>query len=862
MNAIRLRTEFLTDPMGIDIAAPRLFWNCSGGVTQTAYQIVAAVDGETVWDSGKVASPSMRAVWGGRTLRSRDRAEWKIRLWDESGAPDEWAGAFFEMGLLDESDWRAQWITGNYTPKTRRNRLRPYTGGKAERYSVDCFKKEFSAAEVKKARLYITACGLYEARLNGARVGDFVMAPGYTDYTKRVQYQTYDVTALIKQGQNVLTVQLADGWYRGSVGAWGCLCEYGHETKLLAQLELTLANGSVQTVATDGSWSWSSDGPIRFADNKDGEIVDARLAPSYGGRAKETSHSVIPTASNNVPVREHERLKPALITTPGGQTVLDFGQNIAGYIAFSLTGRAGQRVFLRFGEMLDKNGEFTQKNIQCERKGHATPLQQVEYLCREGVNEYKTTFAVFGFQYVLVESDADWKPEDFTAIAVYSDMERTGWFESSNPLLDKFVENTVWSAKNNHLDIPTDCPTRERHGWTGDAQIFYTTAAYLFDYAAFGQKYLRDVYDWQKRSGKLPQIAPYGGVDFFMAPMDGSVGWADVGVLIPYRHWKQYGDTEVLRRNYEGMRRYAQFMMKRVGKPYLTAQKTGLRGEDKRNIVNAGQSFGEWAEPADVHATDWIRDTAMPHPEESTAYTCYIMELMAEIAGVLGKDADAEYFRSCADRVRRGYQALRRQNGFTLDTDRQASLIRPLYMKLLDPEQTEFARKRFLQALENYQWRLGTGFLSTPFILYVLAEYDLDAAYRLLENEEMPGWLFMPKAGANTIWESWEGTQAQGGIASLDHYSKGAVCEWLFSSMCGIVPDGENHFSITPRPGGRFTRAKAAYQSVYGLVESGWERKDGKTVYTITIPANCTAEIRLPDGRTETTAAGGYTYAG
>ena len=852
MKAVRLRAEYLQKPIGIDVVRPRLSWNCAAGIRQTAYQIIAKINGETVWNSGKVESSSMTHIpYGGPELHSRERVYWSVKLWDENGEGGEISHSFFEMGLLDASDWKAKWITGNYKVK------------KNERYPVDFFRKQISVdAEVKSARLYITACGLYEARLNGEKIGNFCLAPGHTDYHKRVQYQTYDVTELLSVGDHTMTVQLADGWYRGSTGAWGLRNQYGTETKLLAQLEITYADGRRDTIVTDESWDWSNDGPIRFADNKDGEVVNANRKPSYSGKAKVTSHNVIPTASNNVPVTEHERFTPTVSKSPNGKWLLNFGQNIAGYISFRIQATEGQRLTFRFGELLDGEGNLTQKNIQCVSKNKTSPLQQIVYTCREGLNEYKTTFAVFGFQYAEVETDMELHPKDVTAIAVYSDIEQTGFFESSNELLNRFVEATAWSTKGNSLDIPTDCPTRERHGWTGDAQIFYTTAAYLFDYAAFGQKYLRDVYDWQKRSGKLPQIAPYGGVDFFMAPMDGSVGWADVGVLIPYRHWKQYGDTEVLRRNYEGMRRYAQFMMKRVGKPYLTAQKTGLRGEDKRNIVNAGQSFGEWAEPADVHATDWIRDTAMPHPEESTAYTCYIMELMAEIAGVLGKDADAEYFRSCADRVRRGYQALRRQNGFTLDTDRQASLIRPLYMKLLDPEQTEFARKRFLQALENYQWRLGTGFLSTPFILYVLAEYDLDAAYRLLENEEMPGWLFMPKAGANTIWESWEGTQAQGGIASLDHYSKGAVCEWLFSSMCGIVPDGENHFSITPRPGGRFTRAKAAYQSVYGLVESGWERKDGKTVYTITIPANCTAEIRLPDGRTETTAAGGYTYAG
>lgn len=858
MNAIRLRTEYLRNPLGIDRLQPRMMWNCEDGVKQTAYRIVTAVDGETAWDSGRVESSSMWAAYP-RKLGSRQHVSWRVRLWDEANQPGDWAEAGFEMGLLEKADWQARWISGDYAPKTRRNRLRAYMGWTAERYPVDCFRKTFTAGNVVRARLYITACGLYEAKLNGQRVGNFVMAPGYTDYTRRVQYQTFDVTGLVRSGGNDLAIQLADGWYRGSVGAWGCLCEYGRETKLLAQLELTEADGSITVIGTDGSWQWSNDGPIRFADNKDGEIVDARRVPSYGGKARVTRHDIVPGASNNVPVLAHETLSPAVITTPGGKTVLDFGQNIAGHVSFAVTARAGQRVFLRFGELLDEHGEFTQKNIQVSRKGHVSPLQQVEYLCKEGENTYQTTFAVFGFQYVLVETDAAWKPQDFTAIAVYSDMERTGWFESSNALLNRFVENTVWSAKNNHLDIPTDCPTRERHGWTGDAQIFYTSAAFLFDYAAFGQKYLQDLYDWQKPNGKLPQIAPYGGVDFFMRPMDGSVGWADAGVLIPYRHWKQYGDASALRRNYDGMKRYARFLMKRIGRWYLTAKPTGLKGKDKKSIVNAGQSFGEWAEPADVHPTDWLGDMSVPHPEESTAYTCYVMECMAEIAEALGAEADAGEYRACAERVRSGYQALRRLPEYTLDTDRQARLVRPLYMGLLDGAQTEFAKKRLLKAMENYRWRLGTGFLSTPFILYVLADIDIEAAYRLLENEDMPGWLFMPKNGATTIWESWEGTQAQGGIASLNHYSKGACVEWLFTTMCGNRTDGENRFVVAPRPGGSFTYAHAAYRSVYGLVESAWRRADGQTTYTITVPANCTARVALPGGTEKELEAGSYT---
>ena len=842
MKAIRLRCEYLFNPIGIDIQKPRLMWNSEGGVRQTAYQIVTEQ-----WDSGKVESSSMLAVYP-TLLRERERVNWRIRLWDENGEPGEWSEAFFEMGI---SSWQAQWITGNYTVN------------KKLRYPVDCFRKSFAVEKrVKKARLYITACGLYEARLGGKRVGDFIMAPGYTDYRKRVQYQTYDVTGMLSEGENELTVQLADGWYRGSCGANGIVNQYGTETKLLAQLEIEYESGRKQTVVSDESWDWSNDGPIRFADNKDGETVEAFHMPLYLGKAKLTKHKVIPTASNNVPVREHESFKPKLITTSSGKTVLDFGQNIQGYASFGLSAHVGQRVFLRFGELLDKDGEFTQKNIQLANRGKTTPLQQVDYTCAEGWNEYKTTFAVFGFQYVLVETDVPFKPEDFTAHAVYSDLERTGWFESSSELLNRFFEATVWSAKGNHLDIPTDCPTRERHGWTGDAQLFFTSAAYLFGFAPFARKYLHDVYDWQKKDGRLPHIAPEGGSDFYMWTMNGSVGWSDVGVLIPWRYAEIFGDESILREYYDGMARYARFMEKRVGKTTpLFSEKIKLSKEAQKYFVNMGQSYGEWAEPVEVGGGFRWQDCVAPHPEVSTAYTAYIMRLMSEIAEKLGHEDDAKEFRCYAEGCKKAYRELVSGGTYSLDTDRQAQLVRPLYMELLDEKQTEYAKKRLLKALENYGWRLGTGFLSTPLILYVLADCDLDAAYKLLENEEIPGWLSMPKQGATTIWENWEGpNSAQGGIGSLNHYSKGAAVEWLFSTMCGIRVAGENRFTITPRPGGHFTLADAKYNSVYGMVESRWEKQDGKTVFTIKVPANCTAEIKLPGGTHETVCAGTYSF--
>lgn len=849
MIAVRLKTEYLTCPIGIDIQTPRLFWNCEGGIKQTAYEITARDDqGRILFESGKVPSSAMRCAWGVAPVPMGTKVCWRIRLWDENDVPGEWTETSFETGIRR---WTAHWISGAY----RANPLK--------RYPVDCFRKRFHAESIQKARLYITALGVYEAHINGIRCGNFILAPGVTDYTKRVQYQTIDVTDLLENGGNTITVSLADGWYRGSCGAWGLKNQYGTQTKLLAQLEITRADGSIQTVLTDETWDWCTDGPILFADNQDGEILDARRVPSYGKKAKRTRHSVVPTASNNVLVKEHECLSAKRIVTPSGKTVLDFGRNIAGYIRFRIKAKAGQKIKLLFGEMLDQNGEFTQANIQLKMGKKVTPLQKVEYTFREGVNEYRTKFAVFGFQYVLAEADFPVNPADFTAIAVYSDLRQTGFFSCSHPLINRLFDATITSARGNHLDVPTDCPTRERHAWTGDAQIFFETAGYLFDFAAFSRKYLQDIYDWQKRSGRLPHIVPDGGADLYMWPMNGSVGWSDIGVIYPHTFEKIYLDDSLMRAYYPKMVRYVRFMLRRCGKRMpIFAEKIRLSGENRRYLVNLGQSYGEWSEPADICTFKWT-DFCAPHPEVSTAYTAYICLLMAKAAEKYGTEKEAAHFRKYHDGCKNAYRELISTEFYPLNTDRQARLVRPLAFGLLTDEQAAFAKKRLIQALENYRWRLGTGFLSTPLILDVLTDIDIEAAYRLLENEEIPGWLSMPKNGATTIWESWEGpyNQQGAGAGSLNHYSKGAVCKWLFTTMCGIRLKGENVFTIAPRPGGSLTHAAASYESIFGTVESKWAKTENGYTFTITVPANCEADVLLPDGSRRVQESGTCTYS-
>lgn len=834
MKAIDLRTEYLYDPIGLGEINPRLYWRCEGGLSQTCYEIKGTVDTKP-FESAKVFSSSMTHIPFPVSVSSRSEVQWCVRLYDENAQAGPWSEpAHFEMGLLSPSDWSALWIT---SPEKRQ---------KEDAMKLSLFRKIFSSSlPLKKARLYVTSFGIYEAQINGKKVGDCVLSPGSTDFRKRIHYQTYDVTSYIKAGENEIVISVAPGWLYSHKSQTDISYSFGDETKLLAQLEITDCNGKVETVVSDSTWSWCDDGPVLFADNKGGEVIDARRTPSFWTQVRIVSCALVPCASDNVLIKEHECFKPVLLTTPSGKKVLDFGQNIAGFVEFNLDASSGQKINLYMGEYLE-NGEFTQKNINPKmvgQKGSIEPFQKIEYTCHNGKNHYKTRFAIFGFQYVLVETDLSFSPEDFTAIAVYSDMEDILSFSSSNELLNRFVECTRWSGKNNSADVPTDCPQRERAGWTGDAQIFYKTATYFFDYASFGRKYIRDMMDAQWPDGSFTQMAPRPKMSFYMKLLDGSVGWSDAGVYIPYLMWKQYGDDRLISQYYDKMADYGKFMIKRCGKAPLFGKKPKISKKNRKYLVMKGMSYGEWIEPKELVPFS-VSEIAHPHIEESTAYTSFTMGILEEIASYLGKESWLwlEYKEGCKN----AYMELVALPEYSLDTNRQAKLVRPLYMNLLTGTKKAYAEKRLIEALDYFKWRVGTGFLSTPFILFVLEKIDPKYAFKLLENEDIPGWLSMPKAGATTIWESWEGTTAQN-VESLDHYSKGAVCQWIFSRLCGLSVTGENSFSISPVVGGSLTHAGLKWKSPYGSVVSSWEIKDGKTHYHFEIPANTKAVITLPN---------------
>ena len=544
--------------------------------------------------------------------------------------------------------------------------------------------------------------------------------------------------------------------------------------------------------------------------------------------------------------------------------MIDFGQNIAGYLMFSVRGGAGETFRLFCGEILDKEGHVDMKNIQEEVPAKRydqmallmklmtnkasgvptlTPLQEIRFTCSGDVDHYKTSFAIFGFQYVQIDGAVEF--DDIQAIAVYSDMEQTGAFTCSNPLVNQLYSNTLWSMKSNFLELPTDCPTRERPGWTGDAQIFFDTGAYLMDTSAFFRKWLRDMADAQYRDGLLPAVLPYQGVEMMYKTTGQSVGWADAVYLVPYRYYRRYGDKAALEQCWPMMKKYADYLKSHLG---MTDKKAAKANPYNAYTYEKGMHLGEWLEPEEFKEV--IAAGKQPkHPEEATAYLHLAMKTMAKIAGILGEDG-AEEYEAIAEGAKNAYNHLFAKTG-TLDTSRQAKIVRPLALGLLDDAAKKAAEKRLVKAVNDANYHVGTGFLSTAFLLRVLTEAgETEVAYKMLENTEKPGWLGEILEGATTVWETWEGD------VSRNHYSPGAVCQWLFDTVCGIRPDGENHFIIAPVPGGSLTHAKASYHSPYGLVESGWERNGGSVKYVITIPANCTAEVQLPSGRRQTLNAG------
>ncbi len=833
MYATDLKVDHLRDPIGLQNRQPLISWTCAGGVRQTAYSVVFYVNGEEKAHTGKTVSGSMccKAPF---SFSDRDCVSAEVTLWDENDSEGEARTASFEIGI---SNWEAKWID----PEPEHGK---------ERQPASYLRRDFEIAKTGRARLYITAHGLYEAAINGKRVGEFILAPGTDDYGKRLQYQVYDVTDLLNEGTNRIEVIIADGWYRGNNGIDGINHLFGDDLSLLCQLEV---DGEVMLIS-DEKWEASQDGPIRFSDMEIGEVYDARRESFDGWHAVKTAEwdkSVL-VCSDEVIIKEQERFPGTRISTPDGSAVYDFGQNLAGYTCFEIDAKEGQRLTIWHGETLDKEGNFTQSNIEPGKRNRNGGIpQKVIYTCKEGRNVYKPRFSIFGFRYIKVETEADLESASFEAIAVYSAMERTAEFTCSNEDVNQLFRNSLWSTRSNFVDIPTDCPHRERSGWTGDAGVFAPTGSILFDSYSVFRKWLAECRLAQEKDGTVVNIAPpinrSGGISKFI---DGSTGWGDAALLVPYALYQTYGDPSILEENYDMMKKW-------VGHLRKLAKKQKIRTLLKRDphqeyIIEKGFHWGEWCQP-DVDASTELRtNMTKGAPKSATAYYFYSTRLLSDIAEILGKKADAEEYRTLSDKIREAYI-----HTFTEDSvirsDRQCDYVRPLQFGLVD--KTEENARLLNEMIINNGYHLNTGFLSTPFICPVLCDHGYtDTAYKLLLQTSSPSWLYAVKQGATTIWENWNGFDNLNN-GSLNHYSYGAVCKWLISGICGIQLNA-GKLTFAPKPDRQLEFARAVWNSPVGTVCSEWQYDESGISYTFSVPANIQAELVLPDGSVRTLEPG------
>ena len=728
------------------------------------------------------------------------------------------------------ADWQAKWIDPELPHE------------KTERQPASVLRRTFPLEETENAVLYITCHGLYEARLNGARVGDFVLAPGVGDYNKRLTVQAYDVSELLRRGENEITVTLGDGWYRGNNGIDGLSCLFGEDLALLCQLELD----GRPVLCSDESWQASQEGPTRLNDLEKGEEYDARREQIQVWHGVTLRHfgytNLFPTES--VPILEQERFAGKLLTTPNGERVIDFGQNLAGYTELRVTAKAGQKITLWHGETLDENGNFTQKNFDPgDRNKNGGIPQRLDYICKDGENVWKPSFTIFGFRYAKVETDLDLTDAAFTAVAVYSEMPQVGFFECGNGDVNQLFLNSLWSMRSNFCDIPTDCPTRERAGWTGDAGAFTPTAVYLMDCYPVLRKWLGECRLAQGEDGLVRNIAPKNDAGGMISNMlQGSAGWGDACVLVPWALYQAYGNREILEENYDMMVGWLGYCEKR-------AQKTrphNLLNPYHKYLVDQGFHFGEWCQP-DVDNTDAMKKTMMfGAPEVATAYYFRSASLLSRIAGILGKPEDEKRFREIAEKAKLAYRRCCLKNG-KIQSDRQCEYVRPIAFGLLDGDEVQAAADALNALVVKNGYHLNTGFLSTPDLCRVLAENGhADTAYKLLLQTECPGWLYAVKKGATTIWETWDGVREDGTVHdSLNHYSYGAISGWLFEGVCGIRLEA-GKLTIRPTPDPALGYAKAEWHSPVGLIKSAWEYRDGKLVFDFSLPIPAT--IELPNG--------------
>ena len=844
MKAIRLRTEYMTNPIGVDYETPRLSWNCHGGITQTAYRITAVdqYDQETL-DTGKVTSNQMHHIYTGDTS-SRRRISWTVTLWDEEGVAGEPATAYFERGLL-HPDWHAKWI--NPELDVPEERLR-------ERRPGNLLRRVFRVDSTDHARLYITARGVYAVRINDKPIEEFFLAPGTAQYDKRLPVQTYDISDYLRVGDNEIRVLLGDGWHRGCMGFWLNTHVFGTDVALLCQLEV----GGAPVLCSDESWETAVDSPLGLNDHMGGETYDARLetvAQWRPVRIEDHGFSNL-IGQNSVPIIAGERLDARAFRDSNGDLVLDFGENIAGYVEIDVVAHAGQVLELQHGETLDETGAFTVANFQ----NNSVPYthQKIRYICKEGRNQYHQNSCYFGFRYAKVTTDIDLSEARFTAVATYSDMEQVGYFQCANEKVNQLFRNAVRSMKGNFVDVPTDCPTREKSGFSGDCQAFVDTAMYLMECYPVYRKWLLEQQATQQENGKIYQVAPHPDGEPDISAFDGAAGWCDSIEIIPFKMWQRYNDDATVRENYEACKKWMLFSLMRQ----QDTRPENAWIPEALQPYYADQEFhwGEWCEPGtDIGAyIEHIQQHG--EPEVATAYLSYGCRLVARMASYLGEEEDVRRFTEIADKAAEVYRLVFAPEGL-VDSPRQCRYIRPVILDLLPEDKKRENIAVLARKIAENGYKLNTGFLTTYELCRVLTDYgEVETAYRLLLQEESPSWLYAVNCGATSIWENWDGMREDGTVrSSFNHYSYGAIVSWLMDRACGITCQ-RGDIVIRPYPHVMLGSAQASYNSPYGLIESSWEYTDSEVCFKISIPANQTAAICLPDGSEYHVLTGQYEY--
>ncbi len=848
-----LRFEHVRETLGIGVDRPRLSWTVKTAAQawrQIAYEIECSEeDGRPTRQTGKVASDqSVLVAWTFEPLQSRERLAVRVRVWGKDGQVSEWSQPVsVEAGLLQPGDWTARFVTPAWVEDITHPNPAPY------------LRREFDLRPgIKSARLYVTALGLYELTLNGAVVGDHVLAPGWTSYDKRLRYQTFDLSGLLREGRNAIGAILADGWYRGRLGFGGGRRNgWGEHLALLAQLEIHYNDGSTERILTDEAWR-AATGPILLAGIYEGETYDARLEfqgwslPGFDDgqwtpiRPLEQDFSVL-FAPVGPPVRRIESVAPqTVISTPSGKTILDFGQNLVGRLSLTVQGFAGQTITLRHAEVLE-NGELCVRPL---RFAEATD----RYTLRGGgIETWEPRFTFHGFRYVEVEGwPGQLNLNDFRAVVLHSDMERTGWFECSDPLLNRLHENVVWGMRGNFLDVPTDCPQRdERLGWTGDLEVFSPTASFLYDASGFLESWLADLAAEQKKSGGIvPPVVPN-----VMGRAFGAAAWADAATVVPWVLYQRFGDVGILEKQFESMAAWVDYI-------------ASVAGEQR--LWDRGFQFGDWLDP--TAPPDKPGQARTDKAIVATAYFAYSAGLVGKAAEVLGKEAEKKKYLALAAEVRNAFTREYVTPAGRMISDAETAYALAIAFQLLaTPEQISHAGDRLAELVRDSGYHIRTGFVGTPLICDALCSTDhYLAAFRLLMQRECPSWLYPVTMGATTIWERWDsmlpdGSVNPGEMTSFNHYALGAVADWLHRTVGGLAPaePGYRCLAIHPRPGGKLAHALTRHLTPYGMAECAWKIEAGKIELDVVIPPNTTALVTLPggDGKPVEVGSGAYHWS-